>query len=216
MPQTPPDILFALSALLAVALSLAVVLARNPVRSTLLLIASFAPISLIYVLMRAPFVGILQILVYAGAIMMLFTFVIMMINPAPHEGEVSGNAGGVMGAPASAKGFRKGNLAWALLLVAAGLILIPPIREAAHALEAASMGEPITRDDFGSVHALARLIFEDPANNPLTVSFELISVLILVGVIAAVNFARRAGHLGSASASPGASARGPANQDGAA
>lgn len=212
MPQTVPDILFALSAFAAVALSLAVALARNPVRSTLLLIASFAPISLIYVLMRAPFVGILQILVYAGAIMMLFTFVIMMINPAPRSGEVPEDMTGE--APAPAKGFRKGNLAWALLLAAAGLILIPPIRRAAAALEA----QPIARDDFGSVDAMARLIFVDPANNPLTVSFELISVLILVGVIAAINFGRRPGSrsLDSASVSPGASARETSNPDGAA
>jgi NADH-quinone oxidoreductase subunit J len=183
VPQTIPDILFALSALAAVGLSLAVVLARNPVRSTLLLILSFAPISLIYVLMRAPFVGILQILVYAGAIMMLFSFVIMMINPAPHGGELPEENGT---APKIC-GFRKGDLAWALLLVAVALILIPPIRAAAAALPAS----PVVRDDFGGAHALARLIFSDPANNPLTVSFELISALILVGVIAAINFGRR-------------------------
>jgi NADH:ubiquinone oxidoreductase subunit 6 (subunit J) len=50
---------------------------------------------------------------------------------------------------------------------------------------------PVVREDFGGAHALARLIFSDPANNPLTVSFELISALILVGVIAAINFGRR-------------------------
>jgi NADH-quinone oxidoreductase subunit J len=183
VPQTLPHILFGLSASAAIALSLAVVLARNPVRSTLLLILSFAPISLIYVLMRAPFVGILQILVYAGAIMMLFSFVIMMINPAPHGGELPEENTGVPSATRS----RKGDVAWALLLAAAGLILIPPIRAAAAALSS----QPIVRGDFGGVHALARLIFDDPANNPLTVSFELISVLILVGVIAAINFGRR-------------------------
>jgi len=202
VPQNLPDILFALSALAAVALSLAVVLARNPVRSTLLLIASFAPISLIYVLMRAQLVGILQILVYAGAILMLFTFVIMMINPAPGEGEIPG-------APSKSKRFR-GDLAWALLLAGAGLILIPPVRKAAAVLEAARAGAPIPRDDFGTVHALARLVFSDPANNPLTVSFELISALILVGVIAAVNFGRRP------STSPGTGARVQDEKDGAA
>ena len=182
VPQNLPHILFALSAVAAVALSLAVVLARNPVRSTLLLILSFAPISLIYVLMRAPFAGILQILVYAGAIMMLFTFVIMMINPAPHGGELPEENTGVPSPTRS----RKGDLAWILLLAATGLILIPPIRAAAAALAV----QPIVREDFGGVYAMARLIFNDPANNPLTVSFELISALILVGVIAAINFGR--------------------------
>lgn len=186
MPQTIVHILFGLSASAAIALSLAVVLARNPVRSTLLLILSFAPISLAYVLMRAPFVGILQILVYAGAIMMLFTFVIMMINPAPHGGELPEENAGV---PSAARS-RKGDLAWALLLAATALILIPPIRAAAGALVSVSSARTIVRDDFGGAHAMARLVFNDPANNPLTVSFELISALILVGVIAAINFGR--------------------------
>jgi NADH-quinone oxidoreductase subunit J len=185
VPQTIADILFAVSAVLAVLLSLTVVLARNPVRSTLLLILSFVPISLIYVLMRASFVGILQILVYAGAIMMLFTFVIMMINPAPHGGELPEENTGL---PAR-RTLRKGNLAWALLLAAFGLIVIPPLRAAAAAI-AARVAPAAIRDDFGGVHAMARLIFNDPANNPLTVSFELISALILVGVIAAINFGR--------------------------
>jgi NADH-quinone oxidoreductase subunit J len=183
VPLTVPDILFALSAVAVTGLSLCVVLARNPVRSTLLLILSFLPVSLMYVLMRASFAGILQIMVYAGAIMMLFTFVIMMINPAPRDGEIPGED--FKGGPGAAS--RKGEVLWLVLLALTALVLIPPIRYAASRLAAV----PVARDDFGGVHALSRLIFADPANNPLTVSFELISVLILVGVIAAVNFGRR-------------------------
>jgi NADH-quinone oxidoreductase subunit J len=183
VPQTAPDILFAIAAVAAVGLSLAVVLARNPVRSTLLLILSFFPVSLAYVLMRAPFVGILQILVYAGAIMMLFTFVIMMINPGPKEGDVPE----IEGAPPAGKRSGWGNLAWALLLAGLGFVLIPPVRWAADRLQEGQAA----KEDFGGVHSLAELIFTDPANNPLTVSFELISVLILVGVIAALNYGRK-------------------------
>lgn len=176
--STVPDLLFALCAAAVVGLSLAVVLARNPVRSTLLLILSFLPVSLLYVLMRASFAGLLQVLVYAGAIMMLFTFVIMMINPAPGEGEVPGVA-----RPVS----RRGDLMRAFLLALVGIVFIPPVRFAAALLPA----PPVPREDFGGVEAMSRLLFIDPANNPLTVSFELISILILVGVIAAVNFGRR-------------------------
>jgi NADH-quinone oxidoreductase subunit J len=191
LPTTVPDILFALSAIAVVCLSLAVVLARNPVRSTLLLILSFLPVSLVYILMQASFAGILQVMVYAGAIMMLFTFVIMMINPAPGGGELPGDdaAGvkrGLLG---------RGDLVWVLLLGAVGLVVIPPVHYAAAQLTApliASGGSPAHAEGFGTVQALSRLIFADPANNPLTVSFELISILILVGVIAAVNFGRRA------------------------
>jgi NADH-quinone oxidoreductase subunit J len=189
VPQLPsvPDILFAGSAVAVIGFSLAVVLARNPVRSTLLLILSFLPVSLIYILMQASFAGILQVMVYAGAIMMLFTFVIMMINPAPGGGELPGEG-------PSGKTFVKGDLLWAVLLCGVGLIIIPPVQYAASRITApliASGGSPAHKEGFGTVESIAQLIFRDPANNPLTVSFELISILILVGVIAAVNFGRR-------------------------
>jgi NADH-quinone oxidoreductase subunit J len=178
--MTVPDILFVISAAAVVLLSLCVVLARNPVRSTLLLILSFLPISLIYVLMQASFVAILQVMVYAGAIMMLFTFVIMMINPAPHAGEIPGEAPGT-------ESSRKSDALWFVLLAVLGLMLIVPVRYAAVRLVA----QPVTKPDFGGVQSMAQLIFSNPTENPLTVSFELISILILVGVIAAVNFGRR-------------------------
>jgi NADH-quinone oxidoreductase subunit J len=201
VPQTLPDILFALSAVALVGLSLCVVLTHNPVRSTLLLILSFLPVSLVYVLLQASFVAILQIMVYAGAIMMLFTFVIMMINPAPGDGEVPGE-------PLGGRLFRRGDLIGLILLAGTGLILVPPVFYAASHVTTM----PVTKEDFGGVHSLSKLIFADPANNPLTVSFELISVLILVGVIAAVNFGRRSipRALRHASAELSASARGPA------
>ncbi len=187
--MTVPDILFAISAVAVALLSLCVVLARNPVRSTLLLILSFLPISLVYVLMQASFVAILQVMVYAGAIMMLFTFVIMMINPAPHAGEIPGEEPG-------AEPSRKSDVLWFALLALLGLVLIVPVRYAAVRMVA----QPVTKPDFGGVQSMAQLIFTHPDHNPLTVSFELISILILVGVIAAVNFGRRQAHPTSGSA----------------
>jgi NADH-quinone oxidoreductase subunit J len=178
VPPQLIDILFALAAIGLLGLSAAVVLIRNPVRSTLLLILSFLPTALLYILMQAPFVGILQILVYGGAIMMLFTFVIMMINPAPKGGEIPGE---------DAKIRWKGLVSTLVLLAVAGIIVIPPVYHAAMALPPAAVGKP----GFGGIASLAELIFRDPANNPLTVSFELISFLILVGIIAALNFSRR-------------------------
>jgi NADH:ubiquinone oxidoreductase subunit 6 (subunit J) len=78
-----------------------------------------------------------------------------------------------------------------------GLVLIPPVYYAAAQITGpmiASGGSPAHIEGFGTVESISQLIFKDPANNPLTVSFELISILILVGVIAAVNFGRRAHH----------------------
>ena len=179
------EIVFALSAALILASSLAVVLVRNPVRATLLLILSFLPTALVYILLRASFVGILQILVYAGAIMMLFTFVIMMINPSPREGELAGSVkqGG------EEPGFLRNSLISLGLLLLAGAAVIPVVYRAASEVSTA----PITKPGFGELGSIADLLFKDPKNNPLTVSFELISFLILVGIIAALNVSRRKG-----------------------
>src|ERR1700750_3212558 len=76
--------LFYVFAVVAVLASLLVVAQRNPVYSVLLLIASFGALSGLYVLLDAPFVAVTQIIVYAGAIMVLFLFVVMLLN-APHE-----------------------------------------------------------------------------------------------------------------------------------
>src|SRR5215813_8964882 len=75
---------FYLFAAIAIAGSLLVIAQRNPIYSVLLLIASFGALSGLYVLLEAPFVAVIQIIVYAGAIMVLFLFVVMLLN-APHE-----------------------------------------------------------------------------------------------------------------------------------
>ena len=76
--------LFYVFAAIAVAASLLVIAQKNPIYSVLLLIASFGALSGLYVLLEAPFVAVIQIIVYAGAIMVLFLFVVMLLN-APHE-----------------------------------------------------------------------------------------------------------------------------------
>src|SRR3954466_1551030 len=76
--------LFYVFAAVAVLASMLVIAQRNPIYSVLLLIASFGALSGLYVLLDAPFVAVTQIIVYAGAIMVLFLFVVMLLN-APHE-----------------------------------------------------------------------------------------------------------------------------------
>src|SRR5256714_12492341 len=86
-------VLFYLFAAVAVAASLLVIAQRNPIYSVLLLIGSFGALSGLYVLLDAPFVAVTQIIVYAGAIMVLFLFVVMLLN-APRE-DAGGTPGGV-------------------------------------------------------------------------------------------------------------------------
>ncbi len=184
MPVSPlVEIAFGLSAGAILLASLAVVLVKNPVHATMLLIASFLPTSLVYLLLQASFVGVLQILVYAGAIMMLFTFVIMMINPSPKGGE-SPATGGENAHPTWTSA-----LIGLVILGGLGVLLIPRVYHAATLVSVA----PVSKPGFGDLTSIADLIFKDPSHNPLTVSFELISFLILVGIIAALNFSRRKG-----------------------
>ncbi len=73
-------IVFFLFAAIAVIFALVVVLHRNPVVGALSLVASFFALAVMYVLLEAPFLAALQVIVYAGAIMVLFLFVIMLLN----------------------------------------------------------------------------------------------------------------------------------------
>jgi NADH-quinone oxidoreductase subunit J len=73
-------IIFGIFALIAVVASIVVVTHRNPVVSALSLVGAFFALAVMYVLLDAPFLAALQVIVYAGAIMVLFLFVIMLLN----------------------------------------------------------------------------------------------------------------------------------------
>lgn len=74
------EIVFWLLSVAAIGCALGVILSRNPINSVLFLIATFFAISGHYILMNAQFLAIVNIIVYAGAIMVLFLFVIMLMN----------------------------------------------------------------------------------------------------------------------------------------
>lgn len=95
------DILFLVLSAIAVSSALGVILSRNPVNSVLFLILTFFAISGHYVLMNAQFLAIVNIIVYAGAIMVLFLFVIMLMNlnadVEPQKGQLVQLAGVISG-----------------------------------------------------------------------------------------------------------------------
>lgn len=154
---------FVLAALL-IASSLVVVFQRNVVHSAMALVAALFLLAILFVTLDAPMIGILQILVYAGAIMVLFLFVIMLLNPGALEQR-----------RASWWGF--GSLA-ALLL---GLALVSLV---SHALIST---EPVTRDQaFGSPEMLAHTLFTE-----FVLPFEVASILLLVAIVGAVVLAKR-------------------------
>lgn len=76
---------FIFLAVLAVASALAVVISKNTVNSALFLVLNLVSLSGVYLLLQAQFVAVIQVLVYAGAIMVLFLFVIMLLNVDEEE-----------------------------------------------------------------------------------------------------------------------------------
>jgi NADH-quinone oxidoreductase subunit J len=163
--------LFYLFGGVAVVASLLVIGQRNPIYSVLLLIASFGALSGLYVLLDAPFVAVIQIIVYAGAIMVLFLFVVMLLN-APHE-ETDYDA---RVHPLLRPGPMRFGALLAVVLVA----------ELWWALTKGSETGEFSGASVSSVAAIGRLLFTDYA-----FAFEVTSVLILVAMIGAVMLARR-------------------------
>ena len=167
-------LLFYFFAGLAVLASLLVISQRNPIYSVLLLIASFGALSGLYVLLDAPFVAVIQIIVYAGAIMVLFLFVVMLLN-APHEETTEDLAAGV--APRTRTAVTRFG---GLLAVTLGLELWWALTK--HGGESGAFAG----GSVSSVSEIGRVLFTDYA-----FAFEVTSVLILVAMLGAVVLARR-------------------------
>jgi NADH-quinone oxidoreductase subunit J len=155
----------------AVISSLLVIAQRNPIYSVLLLIASFGALSGLYVLLDAPFVAVTQIIVYAGAIMVLFLFVVMLLN-APHEDTEQDSRAHLLMRP----GPMRFGAVLALALVA----------ELVWALTTGQGSGPFPAGAVTSVASLGRRLFTEYA-----FQFEVTSVLILVAMVGAVLMARR-------------------------
>jgi NADH-quinone oxidoreductase subunit J len=173
MPET---VTFYLFAALAVGASALVIAQRNPMYSVLLLIASFGALSGLYIQLDAPFVAVAQIIIYAGAIMVLFLFVVMLLN-APKEDAADWDRAHPLRAPGVA---RWGTLLAALLIVQLASALMA-VREYDTPVGAQSNATSVN-----SVADLGRSIFTRH-----TFAFEATSILILVAMVGAVVLARR-------------------------
>ena len=173
MPET---LLFYLFSGLAIAASTLVIGQRNPMYSVMLLIASFGALAGLYVQLDAPFVAVAQIIIYAGAIMVLFLFVVMLLN-APQEDAAAWDKTHPLRRPAV---FTFGTLLAALLIVQ----LVWALSRATGIDDGIS-----SRADgvaVSSVRELGRVLFTDHM-----FAFEATSVLILVAMVGAVVLARR-------------------------
>jgi NADH-quinone oxidoreductase subunit J len=158
-------VVFFVLATLTVAAALVVVTNRNPVYSALALVSTLALISCFFVFLEAYMVWALQLVVYAGAIVVLFLFVIMLLNVQSEERVMPGV--GVV----------------AMVAGGAGLLAILVAYGATRAPLAAFPAVPA---GYGSPEHVARRLFTD-----FLVPFEITSLLLLVAIVGAVVLGKR-------------------------
>jgi NADH-quinone oxidoreductase subunit J len=161
------EILFYILSALAIGSAILVVLSKNPVYSVLWLIVTFFAISGHYILMNAQFLGIVNLIVYAGAIMVLFLFVIMLMNlnsdSEPQKNKWLKLAGVVAGG--------------CLLLV-----MVAALKDAEVKDQMAQMGT----GDIGLIENLGKVLFTQ-----YVIPFEISSILFLSAMVGAVVLGKR-------------------------
>lgn len=161
-------ILFWIFALLMLGFGAAVVINRSPVASALSLVVSFLGLAALFVLLDAYFIGVIQVLVYAGAVMVLFLFIIMLLDLRAEQRRkinVVAFAGG--------------------LLVA--LALFFQIYSVVHKLRASDEPfPPLPLGRINDVHNIGWLLF-DRYNLP----FQIIGILVLVATIGVIVLSKR-------------------------
>ena len=161
------QVLFIVFALICVAGAINLLVQRHPINSALSLVVVMASLALIYLLLGAEFVAAIQVIVYAGAIMVLFVFVIMLLNAGAEERTRGSSVALFVGVPGMI--VLAGTVGW--LLVHSGGQL---------------GGVTISPSSFGETHQIARLLFKD-----FLLPFEITSVLILIAIMGAVVLGKR-------------------------
>ena len=155
-----------LTTFVAIFSALMVVFHRNPMVNIVFLILNLGCIAVFFLLLGGQFIAAIQVIVYAGAIMVLFLFVIMLLNLRREEGlQLGGRFQRYLYVPFA--------LAFAVALISA-------MRKQALTRAAAPQA------GFGSVEAIGKLLFTEHL-----FAFELASLLLLVGMIGAVLLAKR-------------------------
>src|SRR5262245_18121947 len=164
-------VLFIVLAVFALASALNILLQRNPLYSALSLIGTLLSLSALYLTVRAQFIAAIQIVVYAGAIMVLFIFVIMLLNVPKDQPQIE-----------KQKGLRYLAIPFAGLLIAEMFFVLRRVRLSA--LPPAGNAEQAV----GTTWSIGTALFTD-----YLLPFEVTSVLILMAVVGAMVLARREG-----------------------
>jgi len=157
-------ILFFIFGGLCVAAAVNMLLQRHPIDSALSLIVVMSSLAVLYLLLGAEFLAVAQIIVYSGAIMVLFTFVVMLLNAGREERTMGSRSWRAVGFPAVV----------AILAVLSTVIL-----------KAQGLGVARLSDGITSTTELSKVLFTE-----LLLPFEVTSILILIAILGAVALAR--------------------------
>ena len=165
---------FYLFGIIAIASALAFVTRKSPVSAALWLVTTMFSLAALYVLLDAHFIGVIQVLVYAGAIMVVFLFVIMLLNLG-HPSDV-----------ADARG-----MGWKLAAGLVGLALLAQVfaLTRVHVPEALALRENAIADQVAATGAIAPIA--GPLFKDYLLAFEVTSVLLLAAVVGAVVLGKR-------------------------
>ncbi len=165
-------ILFWIFAVLAVVSAIFMVATPNPVRSALGLVATFICVAVFYVMLSAQFIAAVQVIVYAGAIMVLFLFVIMLLN---------------LGAPEALR--ERGSLQPMVAAILGVVFLIALfVSDSLIKVRAGSAPASVYKP-LGTVEGVGLALFDQ--NQPWVLPFEMTSILLLIAVIGAIIMAKR-------------------------
>lgn len=172
---TPGDLLWIVCAFVALGSAVATVMFRNPLRAAVSLLIHIIALAGIFLTLNAHLLAALQLLVYAGAVVVLFIFVIMLIGPSATT--PPGNVRGLLTRTVSVAlmGIITTAIAFTLIQVTAPYVAIPQCPPGA----GAECGQ------FGGVEGLGTVLYRETL-----VPFELVGVLLLVAIVGAVAVAR--------------------------
>ena len=160
---------FDASGILAVAFALTMVVQKHPVKGVLALAVSFFGLASCYVMLSAPFLAAIQVIVYAGAILVLFLFVLMFLNAPRESGEKDPR--------------RIQQWVGSAAILVFGLVFVGTLVSAGSDVPARV---PFDRAAAADTAALARRLFAD-----YLLAFEAVSVLLLAALVGAFVLAQR-------------------------
>ena len=159
-------LLFTLFALIAVGCAINMVMQSHPISSALSLVGVMASLAVLYLLLGGEFIAMVQIIVYAGAVMVLFIFVIMLLNAGEEERTQGSQVAMILGVPG---------------VLTTGLLIAWTLLHRSEAGSAPLGALP------GSPKTIGNLLFHD-----FLLPFEVTSVLVLIAIMGAVVLAQRA------------------------